>query len=283
MALSVRSSIERHVDVVAPERSSGQCRCRTARSGPTSARRSHTAQARTSCATAAAATADSVCRLASRPDRYLVGVTGQRPSRSTALMSRLAGSPAKYLINGGMSVSTRSRMSLRAADIRQQPVGRVDGVGDVVALLVELGGKGVQLAEQRADLVGPPVDDVVDLVLHHLQVRDAPAAQDYRNAGQRLLGGRIRRRILQRDGVAVLQQLRRRVRRCGQLHVLGAQQAGLADLGGGVLRQLDALLHAQRQGGDPVLQLDGAIEPTKTSATMTLLLPLIASVSGICT
>ena len=41
--------------------------------------------------------------------------------------------------------------------------------------------------------------------------------------------------------------------RCGQLHVLGTQQAGLADLGDGVFRQPDALLQPERQGGHPVL------------------------------
>ena len=67
-------------------------------------------------------------------------------------MSRFVVS-AKYLTSGGMSVSTRSRMSVAATAHRQQPVGRVDGVGDVVELLVELGGEGVQLAEQSPDLV----------------------------------------------------------------------------------------------------------------------------------
>ena len=105
--------------------------------------------------------------------------------------------------------------------IGQQPVGGVDGVGNVVALLVELVDKGVQLAKEIAGLAGAP--DVVQLVLDHLEVRDAAAAQHQGQAGQCLLNGRVRRRILQRNGVAVFQQLRRRVRRRGQLHVLRTQ------------------------------------------------------------
>ena len=41
-----------------------------------------------------------------------------------------------------------------------------------------------------------------------------------------------------------------------QLHVLGAQQAGLADLGQRVDGQLDVRLQVKRQRRDPVLQLD---------------------------
>ena len=65
-----------------------------------------------------------------------------------------------------------------ATHIHQQPVGGVDGVGDVIALLVELASEGVQLAQEGPDLVPSPVHDVVDLVLQHFQVGDAATAQD---------------------------------------------------------------------------------------------------------
>ena len=68
----------------------------------------------------------------------------------------------------------------------------------------------------------------------HVEVRDAATAEDHREAGQRLFDGGIGRGVHQRDGVAVVQQLRRRVGRRGQLDMLRAQQAGLADLRGGV-------------------------------------------------
>ena len=47
-------------------------------------------------------------------------------------------------------------------------------MGDVVALLVELTGEGVQLAEELADLAGPAGQDLVDLVLQDLEVRNPP-------------------------------------------------------------------------------------------------------------
>src|SRR5277367_4462969 len=56
--------------------------------------------------------------------------------------------------------------------VGQQPVGGVDGVGDVTALLVESGGEGIQLAEESMDLLGSPVHDVVNLVLQRFEVRD---------------------------------------------------------------------------------------------------------------
>ena len=142
------------------------------------------------------------------------------------------------------------------ARVRQQPVGGVDGVDDVVALRVQLAREGVQLAEEIPDLMGTPGQDLVDLVLDDLEVRNAAAAQHHGQAGERLLGRGIGRRVVQRDGVAGLELLWRRIWRCGQFDVLRTQQAGLADLGGGVLRKPDALVQVHGQRGDPVLQVD---------------------------
>src|SRR6202000_1511442 len=89
--------------------------------------------------------------------------------------------------------------------VNQQPVGGVDRVGDVVALLVELGGEGVQLAQEGPDLAAPPVGDVEDLVLQDFQVRDPATVQDQRQTGQRLLDRGKRGRVLQWNGVAVLE------------------------------------------------------------------------------
>ena len=137
-------------------------------------------------------------------DRSCSATRAEPSVASTALMNRFCLS-AKCLISGGNSVSTRSR---RPTGKPHTPgaVGGVDGAGDVLALPVEPGGEGVQLAEEIPDLIGPPVHDVVDLVLDHFEVRDAAAAQDHGDAGQRPLGGGVRRRILQRDGVAIFQR-----------------------------------------------------------------------------
>ena len=140
----------------------------------------------------------------------------------------------------------------------QQSIGGIDGVGDVVTLLVQLIGERVQPIQELMDLIGAAGQQVVELGLDGLQVLDATTVQDRRDTRQHPFGGRERRAVLQRDGVAVAQQLRRRIRRRVQLHVLAAQQAGLTDLGQRVLRQLDVGLQIERQRRDPVLQLDRA-------------------------
>ena len=61
---------------------------------------------------------------------------------------------------------------------RQQLVGGIDGAGDVVALLGSVGGEGVQLAEEVADLVARPSRMLMTSVWMHFEVRDAAATQD---------------------------------------------------------------------------------------------------------
>ena len=110
---------------------------------------------------------------------------------------------------------------------------------------------------RNARICGPrPVRILLTSFCRTSRFGSPPPRSDHRQAGQRLLGARIGGRVLQRDGVAVLQELRRRVGRRGQLDVLRTEQAGLPDLGGGVFRQLDVLVQAQREGGHPVLELD---------------------------
>ena len=60
--------------------------------------------------------------------------------------------------------------------IGQQPVGGIDDVADVVALLVQFAGESVQLAEKLSDLVGTPGQNPLDLVLQDLEIREAAAA-----------------------------------------------------------------------------------------------------------
>ena len=90
----------------------------------------------------------------------------------------------------------------------EQPISRIDGARQVLALLVELVGEDVEPTEEVADLLGPSRQQVVDLSLNHLEVRDAAAGEDGGDARQHSLGGRERRGVLQWDRIAVAQLLR---------------------------------------------------------------------------
>ncbi|CPA26548.1 Uncharacterised protein [Mycobacterium tuberculosis] len=52
------------------------------------------------------------------------------------------------------------------------------------------------------------VKDVEDLGLNHVEVDDAAAGEDQRDAGQGPFDGRVGRGVLQADGVAAFQRLR---------------------------------------------------------------------------
>ena len=146
---------------------------------------------------------------------------------------------AKYWISGGNSVSTRSSVLLRAAMMFSSSL--VESIARVrsSALLVELIGERVQLAQEVADLFGIAGQDVVDLGLHHFQVRDAAAVQHGGDAGQRAFGGRERRRVLQRDGRPLRAAPTTGSPAGGANSTCWVPNRGLADLRGRVGGQLD--------------------------------------------
>ena len=207
-----------------------------------------------------------------------------RPSAVTASANRSRVS-AKCLINGGNSVSTRSRVSLRCATIDEQPVRRVDRAGDVLALVVQLGGEGVQPAEELADLIPATRQDVGDLGLDDLEVRDAAAGEDGADAGQRPLRGGERRLALDSGMVSPLFSSwpttgpsARRARRAASRAVTSDRSRRVVSAG--------SLRPGSTSSVSVATQFFSSIArtlPTKTSATRTRLLTLSANVSGIWT
>src|SRR5262249_14890229 len=93
-------------------------------------------------------------------------------------------------------------------DDRQEFVGRIDCAGEVVASAVQFGGECGQPPEEFVDLIDVTVEDLQDLRLDHVEVRDAAAGEDDRDAGQGPFDRGVGRRIHQPDGVTALQRLR---------------------------------------------------------------------------
>ena len=85
-----------------------------------------------------------------------------------------------------------------------------------------------------------------------------PPVQDRADARQHPFRGGERRRVLQRDGVAALQQLTRRIRRRVEFHVLAEPSSDWSGRSPRVVfdGSFRSGLDVQRQRGDPVLQLD---------------------------
>ena len=181
------------------------------------------------------ATAGSWCRLGRVSDSARLADVAEPPQGFRCVGEQFAGVGEMLDQRRNVGEQPVQRVVV-VRDDGQQVIGRIDCAGEVVALTVQFGGECVQPLEEFADLIDVAVKDVEDLGLNHVEVRDATTIEDYRDAGQRPFDGGVGRGVRQADGVAALQRLRRRIARRGQLDVLRAQQAGLADLRGRVRR-----------------------------------------------
>ncbi len=141
--------------------------------------------------------------------------------------------------------------------LADQRVETVDGRDDVVRLFFRLGDEDVQLGQQAAHLFFAPGQRRRESLCQLLNMTQAAAVEQNRHRRQGLLGGRVGRGFRQRNHRAVFElSLRRLVFRRRQLDVHGAQQAGLADLGGAVRRQVNIAVDPHGHQGMPVLDLD---------------------------
>ena len=133
---------------------------------------------------------------------------------------------------GGISLSARSITSRCPANV---PATRlscwIDG-DDVVPLLVEDSDEIVQPGEQLADLGFASGQRGVEVVDDVADLPEPAPVDDRRQRRQRLLGGRVGRRRVQRDGGARLQPPRGSSPSGGfSARCIEPEQAGLPDRG----------------------------------------------------
>ena len=151
------------------------------------------------------------------------------PSFSNAVVNR-GRSLISTSIAGGIWFSARVSTSRWPAKVDDKPVERLDRGHDVVPLGIQHADEVVQSGEQIADVALPTVHRGAEVVDDIADLSQTAAVYHGCERGQRLLGGRIGRGVVQRDRRARRQfaargLAHRRVDR--QMH--RAEQAGLTD------------------------------------------------------
>src|SRR6266545_4277787 len=139
----------------------------------------------------------------------------------------------------------------------REPIQGVDRLDDVLLLVVQATDERVQLVQRVLDPGLATLQRVADLLADGLQVGQTAAVEQQRHGSQHFLDLDTSLGTRDRDDVAVAElALRLLLLRRLEGYELLAQQAGLAQRGERVVRQLHPLLDAQLHPGGPTVQPD---------------------------
>lgn len=142
-----------------------------------------------------------------------------------------------------------------------EPVDGVERVGDVLAVVVEVGDQGVDAPEHGADLGFPAAERRVEFPGDGAELVDAAAVEQQGQRAEHLLHLGAAAGAGQRDDVPVGEPAGAAAGRGGELHVLLAQEAGLSQARGGVGGQPHVAVDLHGDAGRPVVAEFDAADP----------------------